>query len=88
MNKIDFSKIDMSHIDINKTYLPELDPKNQRKPVLFYYAEALSAWVPAPEKVESILDAESHFSDDGEVVTIEFKRLSMTDYEIESLPED
>lgn len=65
----------------------EMIDKDERKPTLFYFEEALNAWVPAPEKVENIIDARDHFSDDGEVITIEFKRIDISEREIQELPE-
>jgi predicted RNA-binding protein len=61
--------------------------EDERKPTLFYYEDALDAWVPAPEKVENMIDARDHFSDDGEVITIQFKRIDISEREIQELPE-
>ena len=54
---------------------------------LFYFEEAEDAWVPAPDKVESIIDADSHFGQAGETFEITFKRVDMTDKELFELPE-
>jgi hypothetical protein len=47
----------------------------KKKPILFYYEEACDAWVPAPEKVEHI-------------VNIDFKVCMLTDQEYKNLPEN
>lgn len=54
-------------------------------PRLFYYEEAVDAWVQAPEKVENIIEAEQ--IDPGETISIEFRNIPMTDQEIEDMPE-
>jgi hypothetical protein len=56
-----------------------------KKPRLFYWEEAVDAWCLAPEKVENILDAESHFFRHGDEVEIRFKRMDMTDNEMDAL---
>jgi hypothetical protein len=58
-----------------------------KKPRLFYYEDAVDAWIPAPEQIEDILDIDS-FSFDEEVIKIRFKRFDMTDHELDNLPED
>lgn len=58
------------------------------KPRLFYYEDSLDAWIPAPDSVEEILDIESRFTEDKEELAIRFKRLDMTDEEMDNLPED
>lgn len=58
-----------------------------KKPRLFYWEEGYDAWVPAPEKVEEILDAEQCFGEHGEEIEIRFKRFDLTDEEIDALPE-
>ena len=60
--------------------------KTQKYPYLFHYEEAVDAWVPAPDALENIIVVEDQLETD-EVVQIQFKRVDMTDEEIESLPE-
>jgi len=43
----------------------------QKKPRLFYYEDAVGAYVPCPDKVENILELDSHFSEDGEEIEID-----------------
>lgn len=57
-----------------------------RKPYLFYYEEALDAWIPAPENVNSLMPIEN--LDGGEEREIRFKRLDLTDKELDELPEE
>jgi hypothetical protein len=59
-----------------------------KKPRLFYWEEAVDAWCPADGmNVDNIIGAEN-FMDDGEILEIRFKRIDMTDAEMEALPED
>ena len=60
----------------------------EKKPRLFYYELAVDAWIPVPEKIEHIIDLESHFGHDGEVVQILFKRLDLSDLEMEDLKDE
>jgi hypothetical protein len=53
---------------------------------LFYYEQGLDAWIPAPCDVRSILDL--NYLDNSEIVNIQFKRIDMTDKEMDELPED
>jgi hypothetical protein len=53
---------------------------------LFYYEEAVSAWIPAPEKISDIIDKDSH-DDVGEKFELEFKIVEMTEDEYNNLPE-
>lgn len=57
-----------------------------KKPRLFYYEEAVSAWIPAPERVENIIDVDC-LDHDGTSFEIDFKRIDMTDREYDNLPE-
>ena len=58
-----------------------------KKPRLFYYEEAESAWCPAEGlTVDNILSTDL-FMSDGEVIEIQFKRVDMTDAEFEKIPE-
>lgn len=42
-----------------------------KKPRLFYYEEAVDAWIPVPEnEVTGIIDID-HFSNDGEVIELQ-----------------
>lgn len=58
----------------------------EKKPRLFYYEEAVGAYIPAPDLVELILDVSSFYKD-GEIIEVEFKRVDMTDEEFANLPE-
>lgn len=59
-----------------------------RKPRLFYYEEAVSGWVLAPDRLENIIDVNSDFcSEEDPVVAISFRRYDMTDEEIDALDE-
>jgi len=60
----------------------------EKKPRLFYYEEAVDAWIPAPDNLENIIALDSHFGSDKEVIEIKFKRLDLSDLEMEALPED
>lgn len=61
--------------------------EQSKKPRLFYYEEAVDAWIPVPEnEVTGIIDID-HFSNDGEVIELQFKRFDMTDKEFENMPE-
>ena len=53
-----------------------------KKPRLFYYEEACEAWIPAPDLVENITDAESFLNDD-DTQEISFRRIDMTDEEFD-----
>ena len=58
------------------------------RPRLFYFEEGCDGWVPAPDEVESIIDATSHFAGpDDDVVEIRFKRVDLTDKQYSELPE-
>lgn len=59
----------------------------EKRPRLFYYEEAESAWCPAPEKVENIVEAEWNFSPGDAPIEIQFKRVDMTDKELFELPD-
>lgn len=52
---------------------------------LFYYEEAVNAWVPAPEKIEHILGVDNFGGD--ETIEIEFKVVNLTDEELDNLPD-
>lgn len=56
------------------------------KSYLFYYEDAVSAWVPAPENVIAIIDTDN--LDEGEESEIRFKRFDMTDEEYRNIPVD
>ena len=59
--------------------------KTEKFPYLFYYEEAINAWVPVPDKMENLMSAEDQ--PEIEEIEIRFKRIDMTDEEIDSLPE-
>jgi hypothetical protein len=58
-----------------------------KKPRLFYWEDAVDAWIPAPDEVDNILCLDG-FDEDGEIIEIRFKRIDMTDFEYDHLPED
>lgn len=60
--------------------------KTEKYPRLFYYEEAESCYMPAPEKLEHIIDADSLM--ENEHAEIDFVRKDMTDYEFFNLPEE
>lgn len=51
----------------------------EKKPWLFYYEEAESAFCPVPDRVADIISDD--ILDDGEEFKIRFKRIDMTDDE-------
>ena len=58
--------------------------EQEKKPRLFYYEEADSAYIPAPEKVKDIIDE----YEDDDPISIEFRWFLMTDEEFNNLPVD
>lgn len=62
--------------------------KDIKKPYLFYYEDAVDAWVPCDGiHVENIIDVATTLDVDEEM-EIRFKRFDMTDEEFNSIPED
>jgi len=59
--------------------------KTEKFPRLFYYEEAENAWCLAPDKVEHIINTDN--LDDGDSADIQFKRVDLTDEEIDTLSE-
>jgi roadblock/LC7 domain-containing protein len=58
-----------------------------KKPRLFYLDEAENMWVPVKDnEIEGII-ALDQFSNDGEVIELQFKRFDMTDKEFENMSE-
>ncbi len=60
--------------------------KAEKFPYLFYYEDAVDAWVPAPDEIAMIISTTS--LDDKEKISIEFKRIDLTDEEYAAIPED
>ncbi len=58
---------------------------SEKKKRLFYYEEAVGAWVPAPEKLDGIVSIDN-FMDEEEETEIKFRIFIMTDKEMEDLP--
>ena len=58
-----------------------------KTPRLFYWEEGIGAWIPAPDKVENMVDVDEDLEQD-EVVMWHFKRVDMTDEEFDNLPEE
>ena len=57
-----------------------------KKPRLFYYEDAENSFIPAPDKIEGELICMEDQLEDGEVITIQFKRIDMTNEEFNNLP--
>lgn len=60
--------------------------KTEKFPYLFYYEDAVDAWVPVPAEIAMIISTTS--LDDKEKISIEFKRIDLTDEEYAAIPED
>jgi hypothetical protein len=60
-----------------------------KTPRLFYYSEAVNAWVPIDgnDEISTIIDVEQ-FSYSGEIIELQFKRFDMSDVEFKNIPED
>lgn len=56
------------------------------KPYLFYYEDAVNAWVPVPDKVENIISTDN--LSESEDLEIKFKRFDMSEDEFKAIPED
>lgn len=56
-----------------------------KKPRLFYFAEDCEAWVPAPDRIENIMDWQDW--PDRERVEVSFLCVHLDDQEYENLPE-
>lgn len=59
--------------------------ETEKIPRLFYWEEAEDAWVPAPDKVENIIDASN--LDVGDDIEIRFRVFEFTGAEMNQLPE-
>lgn len=59
--------------------------ETEKHPYLFYYEDAVNAWIPAPDKVENMISASDQL-DDKEEIEIKFQRVDMTDKQIQELP--
>ena len=55
------------------------------KPVLFYYEDAINAWIPVPPMTENLIEVSSQL-ENGEDMELQFKRIDMTDAEMAALP--
>ena len=53
---------------------------------LFYYEEGVNAWIPAPDDLSGIIDVDN-FGASGEVQEIQFKRVDMTQWQFDNLPD-
>jgi hypothetical protein len=58
--------------------------EGMKKPVIFYWEEAVDAWIPVPEKVEHIINLDN--MEPGETFDITFKCVLMSDEEMANLP--
>jgi len=56
-----------------------------KKVRLFYYEDAFDAFIPIPDKIDGELIIAEDQIEDGEVLTIQFKRVDMTDEEFKNL---
>jgi hypothetical protein len=79
----------------NQKIIPDVNtPKGSKhikgcpllKPYLFYFEEAVNAWVPAPKEVSAIIDTDN--LGESEDQEIKFKRFDMTEDEFANLPLD
>ena len=59
----------------------------EKKVRLFYYEDAFEAFIPIPDKIDGELIIAEDQIEDGEVLTIQFKRVDMTDEEFKNLKE-
>jgi hypothetical protein len=59
--------------------------RTEKFPHLFYYEDAVNSWIPAPDKIENIIATDDQL-EDGETIDLQFKRIDMTDEEMDSLP--
>lgn len=77
----------MEAIELHPSWqFPQLRDREAKVPRLFYWEESENAWVPAPDKIQNIIDAENFIGHD-DMITITFKRLDLTDAEFDALPE-
>jgi len=58
----------------------------EKRPRLFYYDDAVSAWVPTWAETERAVLAE-FIVDDGDIIELHVRRHDMTDAEFEAIPE-
>ena len=57
----------------------------EKIPRLTYYEEAVDHWLLAPRHVAGIIKADQ--PEEGEIVSIDFKRVDMTEKEVADLPD-
>ena len=76
--------IDLTGVDAHH-HRCELYSKEKR-PRLFYWEEAYDAWVPAPDKIENIVDV-GFTLDPDEETEVRFRRSDLTDKEMAELPD-
>ena len=60
--------------------------KTEKYPFLFYLEGTIDKWIPAPDQIEDIIDVADISV--GDVESINFKCLILTDEEFDALPED
>ena len=60
--------------------------KTEKFAQLFYYEDAVNAWVIAPDKIEDIISVGDQM-EEVEITEIQFKRCDMTDEAVDSLPD-
>lgn len=65
--------------------MPPVSDRRRRKPRLFYYEEAFGLWCPWADGYP--FDALLAHLDENETTQLQFKRLDMSDDEMDSLPE-
>lgn len=65
--------------------LPD-SPRGAKRPRLFYFEETEGAWCPSPDSVHNLIDLDSQL-EDGEEVTVRFRRVDMSDEELLNLPD-
>lgn len=61
--------------------------KGEKKKVLFYFEEAVDAWIPVPKETDGLIQ-EDNFEDVDDIQSLQFKIFMMTDEELKNLPVD
>ncbi len=62
----------------------------EKKPHLFYFEDAVNAWVPVPVETEKAILAEfwDGCLDEGDEIELQIRRHDMTDAEFDAIPEE
>lgn len=78
------------HPDSDPSYAKNHEDKSmdEKKPRLFYWEPAIDAWCPMPDYINpASIGVITEGLEDGEKTSVEFKRIDMTDEELNQLPE-